>query len=70
MKERSRKMASQSLDKNKRAIAQNLIDTCGLQRAYHAAKQYGWTDIAEEIESEIEKTRNYARRRTDPPAQH
>ena len=50
-------MASQSLDKNKRAIAQNLIDTCGLQRAYHAAKQYGWTDIAEEIESEIEKTR-------------
>ena len=42
-------MASQSLDKNKRAIAQNLIDTCGLQRAYHAAKQYGWTDIAEEI---------------------
>ena len=61
-------MASQSLDKRKRQIAQNLIDTCGLQRAFHAAKQYGWTDIAEEIESE--KSRAYGRRRTDPPVQH
>ncbi|MCC3304837.1 hypothetical protein [Sneathiella sp. HT1-7] len=63
-------MASQSLDKRKRAIAQNLIDTCGLQRAVHAAKQYGWNDIAEEIESEIEKSSQLGRRRTDPPFHH
>ncbi len=63
-------MSSQPLDKHKRAIVRNLIDTCGLQRAFHAAKQYGWTDIAEEIESEIEKNRSYGRRRDDPPVQH
>ncbi|WP_340150080.1 hypothetical protein [uncultured Sneathiella sp.] len=63
-------MSSQPLDKHKRAIVRNLIDTCGLQRAFHAAKQYGWTDIAEEIESEIEKSRTYGRRRDDPPVQH
>ena len=63
-------MASQSLDKRKREIAQNLIDTCGLQRAYHAAKQYGWNDIAEEINGEIEKSSQLGRRRTDPPIPH
>jgi|1_EtaG_2_1085319.scaffolds.fasta_scaffold36809_3 hypothetical protein len=63
-------MASQSLDKRKRQIAQNLIDTCGLQRALHAARQYGWNDIADEINDEIERGSKYKRRRTDPPIHH
>jgi hypothetical protein len=63
-------MASQSLDKRKQQIAQNLIDTCGLQRALHAARQYGWNDIADEINEEIERGSKYHRRRTDPPIQH
>lgn len=63
-------MASQSLDKRKRQIAQNLIDTCGLQRALHAARQYGWNDIADEINDEIERDGKHHRRRTDPPVHH
>ncbi|MAL79976.1 MAG: hypothetical protein CMN55_12825 [Sneathiella sp.] len=62
-------MASQSLDKRKQQIAQNLIDTCGLQRALHAARQYGWNDIAEEINDEIMRGSSHNRRRTDPPVQ-
>ncbi|MCG8490918.1 MAG: hypothetical protein MI743_04825 [Sneathiellales bacterium] len=42
-------MASTYHDTDKRAIAANLIETCGLQRALHAARQFGWHDIAEEI---------------------
>ena len=49
-------MASFSLDKQKRAIAENLIDTCGLQRAFHAARQFGWHDIADEISDRIEQS--------------
>ncbi|PHQ70622.1 MAG: hypothetical protein COB93_05000 [Sneathiella sp.] len=48
-------MANYSLDKQKQAIAKNLIDTCGLQRAFHAAKQYGWHDIADEISDRINR---------------
>jgi hypothetical protein len=46
-------MANQTLDKQKQAIAKNLIETCGLQRAFHAARQFGWHDIAEEINDRI-----------------
>ena len=42
-------MASTYHDTDKRAIAANQIETCGLQRALHAARQFGWHDIAEEI---------------------
>lgn len=54
-------MASQSLDKHKQAIVKNLIDTCGLQRAFHAATQFGWHDIASEISEKMEpETRDSA----------
>jgi hypothetical protein len=46
-------MANSFLEKQKRAIADNLIDTCGLQRAFHAAKQFGWHDIAADINDRI-----------------
>jgi len=42
-------MVSSEHDKQKQAIVENLISTCGLQRALHAAKQYGWHDIATQI---------------------
>ncbi|MEH6474905.1 MAG: hypothetical protein V7727_04415 [Sneathiella sp.] len=48
-------MASTYLTKEKQAIAQNLIDTCGLQRALHAAKQFGWHDIASNISDKIDQ---------------
>jgi hypothetical protein len=46
-------MASNILTKEKQEIAKNLIETCGLQRAVHAARQYGWHDIATEISKEL-----------------
>ena len=63
-------MAGQSLDKNKRAIAQNLIDTCGLQRAFHAARQYGWHDIAEEISEKILRSSGNSKMSDDGPTRH
>jgi hypothetical protein len=48
-------MASTYLETDKRAIAQNLIDTCGLHRALHAARQFGWHDIASEIAYKIDR---------------
>ncbi|WP_159104320.1 hypothetical protein [Sneathiella glossodoripedis] len=48
-------MASTLLSKEKQAIAQNLIDTCGLQRAFHAAQQFGWHDIATSISEKLEQ---------------
>ena len=48
-------MASTLLSKEKQAIAQNLIETCGLQRAFHAAQQFGWHDIANSIFERMEK---------------
>jgi len=48
-------MASTYLSKEKQAIAQNLIDTCGLQRALHAAQQFGWHDIASSISQKIDQ---------------
>lgn len=47
-------MTSTLLSKEKNAIAQNLIETCGLQRALHAARQFGWHDIANEISKKID----------------
>jgi len=47
-------MANHSLDKHKQAIVKNLIDTCGLQRAFHAATQFGWHDIADEISEKMD----------------
>ncbi|MBL4665785.1 MAG: hypothetical protein JKY04_00300 [Sneathiella sp.] len=49
-------MASAYLTKEKQAIAQNLIDTCGLQRALHAAQQFGWHDIATNISEKISQS--------------
>ncbi len=47
-------MASLVLPKQKQEIANNLIRTCGIERAIHAARQYGWHDIAKAIrQSEI-----------------
>ncbi|WP_169568732.1 hypothetical protein [Sneathiella limimaris] len=46
-------MAIIILSKEKQAIAQNLIETCGLERAFHAAKQYGWHDIATSIREKL-----------------
>ena len=63
-------MASHSLDKHKRAIAQNLIDTCGLQRAFHAARQYGWHDIADEISDQIERKADASAKKTNPSVRH
>ena len=63
-------MASRSLDKNKRAIAKNLIETCGLQRAFHAAKQYGWHDIAEEIHDEIDRSNQKFTETRNSPIRH
>jgi len=60
-------MASFSLDKQKRAIAENLIDTCGLQRAFHAARQFGWHDIADEISNRIDQS---AVDKGDPTTRH
>jgi len=48
-------MAGNFLNKEKQAIAQNLIDTCGLQRALHAAQQFGWHDIATNISEKIDQ---------------
>lgn len=48
-------MASTLLSKEKQAIAQNLIETCGLQRAFHAAQQFGWHDIASSIFEKLEQ---------------
>ncbi|MBO6827294.1 MAG: hypothetical protein JJ879_13900 [Sneathiella sp.] len=42
-------MASTVLSKKKQEIANNLVDTCGPERAIHAAKQFGWHDIAKAI---------------------
>jgi len=42
-------MASLVLPKKKQDIANNLIRTCGIERAIHAARQYGWHDIAKAI---------------------
>ncbi|MEH6525230.1 MAG: hypothetical protein V7723_04095 [Sneathiella sp.] len=60
-------MANTSLDKEKQAIVKNLIDTCGLQRALHAATQFGWHDIASEISEEIDR-KKHDRRQT--PTHH
>ena len=60
-------MANMSLDKEKQAIVKNLIDTCGLQRALHAATQFGWHDIATEISEEIDRLK-YDRRQA--PTHH
>ncbi len=49
-------MASTLLSKEKQAIAQNLIDTCGLQRAVHAAQQFGWHDIASSISERLQQS--------------
>lgn len=48
-------MASTYLSKEKQAIAENLIETCGLQRAVHAAQQFGWHDIASSISEKLEQ---------------
>lgn len=54
-------MADPTLDKQKRAIARNLIETRGLHQAFHAATQFGWHDIADRIRDEIEQSRNTLR---------
>ncbi|MBL4740822.1 MAG: hypothetical protein JKY12_07495 [Sneathiella sp.] len=46
-------MASLEHDKQKQAIVKNLIDTCGIHRALHAAKQFGWHDIASQISERL-----------------
>lgn len=51
-------MASTYLSKEKQAIAENLIETCGLQRALHAAQQFGWHDIATTISEMMEQPVN------------
>ena len=56
-------MASIFLSKEKQAIAENLIETCGLQRALHAAQQFGWHDIASSIFEKLEQT-------DSPPLKH
>ncbi len=48
-------MASMYVNEEKHAIAKNLIETCGLQRALHAARQFGWHDIASEISEKIDR---------------
>lgn len=48
-------MISRETDKQKQAIVDNLIDTCGLHRALHAAKQFGWHDIASQISEKLSK---------------
>ncbi|MBL4906941.1 MAG: hypothetical protein JKX94_05760 [Sneathiella sp.] len=48
-------MANTYLSDQKHALAKNLIETIGLQRALHAAKQYGWHDIATEISEKIDR---------------
>lgn len=47
-------MTSTILSEEKNALAQNLIETCGLHRALHAARQFGWHDIANEISKKID----------------
>ncbi|MEP3244952.1 MAG: hypothetical protein ABJN40_12400 [Sneathiella sp.] len=47
-------MASSYSENDKSAIAKNLIETCGLHRALHAARQFGWHDVAEKIAARIE----------------
>ncbi|MEH6405099.1 MAG: hypothetical protein V7750_17110 [Sneathiella sp.] len=49
-------MARVDQDKQKQAIVDNLIGTCGLQRALHAATQFGWHDIASEISKKLSQT--------------
>ena len=36
-----------------RKLADNLIETVGPQRALHAARQYGWIDVAKLISQEL-----------------
>jgi|GEM_PF-6508072 len=35
---------------HQQALARNLIDTLGIDRALHVAYQYGWYGVAEEID--------------------
>ncbi len=49
-------MASTYPESDKSAIAKNLIETCGLQRALHAARQFGWHDVAEKIAKRIDES--------------
>lgn len=55
-------MANTSLDKDKQAIVKNLIDTCGLHQALHAATQFGWHDIASQISEEIDRSKHDRRK--------
>ncbi|GEM_PF-2688190 len=49
-------MASTYPESDKVAIAKNLIETCGLHRALHAARQFGWHDVAENIAKRIDES--------------
>jgi hypothetical protein len=40
------------IGEHQRALARNLIETLGLDRALHVATQYGWYGVAEEIARE------------------
>ena len=52
----SKSMASTYPESDKVAIAKNLIETCGLHRALHAARQFGWHDVAENIAKRIDES--------------
>lgn len=49
-------MATQYEMNEFRKLARNLIETIGPDRALHAARQYGWIDVAEVIRLEIRQT--------------